>query len=396
VRGSFRLSYLVIPIGIVGGFALLCVRPSQAWIERAYVNGAYAAWQHTISAVTVPLAFSLDDVIKCVFLLAAVAIVIAGWRRSVLTARVSEGPRSELPARIRRHIGVFFLTIAELLALGGYIAMWFVLGWGWNYDRGPVESRVQYNAAALTPVALARLRVQTMHEMNVLAARAHRRIDASGSSGGDSTSGSDTVNIQELQGVWLPVVQRLGDTWTPYVSASKATLVDPFMNANGTSGFISPFTLEVLTASDLLWFERPFDLAHEWTHIAGFAREDEANYVAALTCIRSRDPVIAYSGWLEIFLYLPPLKTYKRSMFAPQVWQDFEALRKRNDRHINLAFSHFSWGAYNAYLKSNRIASGINSYNEVVRLLLAIPRDSQGLPRSVPAANERNARVTFR
>ena len=36
--------------------------------------------------------------------------------------------------------------------------------------------------------------------------------------------------------------------------------------------------------------ERPFDLAHEWSHDAAYAREDEANYLAIITCLRSADP----------------------------------------------------------------------------------------------------------
>jgi hypothetical protein len=71
------------------------------------------------------------------------------------------------------------------------------------------------------------------------------------------------------------------------VGTPKPTLTDPFMLATGTSGFINPLTLNVAIASDVLWFERPFNLAHEWSHVAAYAREDEANYLAIVTCLRS-------------------------------------------------------------------------------------------------------------
>ena len=35
--------------------------------------------------------------------------------------------------------------------------------------------------------------------------------------------------------------------------------------------------------------ERPFVIAHEWAHLAGYADESEANFVAWLTCRRA-DP----------------------------------------------------------------------------------------------------------
>ena len=43
-----------------------------------------------------------------------------------------------------------------------------------------------------------------------------------------------------------------------------------------------PFLLETLLAPDLLDVERPFVIAHEWAHLAGYADESEANFVAWL------------------------------------------------------------------------------------------------------------------
>jgi hypothetical protein len=163
------------------------------------------------------------------------------------------------------------------------------------------------------------------------------------------------------------------------------------MNKTGTSGFTNPFTLETQLAPDLLWFERPFAQAHEWSHVAGFNREDEANYIAAVACIRDPEPAVQYSGWLELFLYLPSLKSYPHSMFVPQVWQDFAAIRERNKHFVNLRLSSISWRVYNSYLKSNRIASGVQNYNEVTRLMAGIPLDDQGLPVAIASASGKSA-----
>jgi len=113
---------------------------------------------------------------------------------------------------------------------------------------------------------------------------------------------------------------------------------------------------------------------------AAYAREDEANYLAIVTCLRSPDPAIEYSGWFELFLYLPQKRHYAHREFSPLVWADFTALRRRNARHINTMLAHWSWRTYNAYLKTNRIAAGIANYDEVTRLMLGVPRDAAGLP----------------
>lgn len=331
----------------------MCFRPNAAWIESAYADGAYAAWQNMVSSITLPLPFALGDIAGLGGIALAILVVaraIAATRRRRSWAPVAEGA----------------LTLA---ALAGIYAVWFALGWGWNYDRAPLETRVQYDAPAANHAAMLRLRALAIARMNALASPAHARA-------------GDDLDIAALRAAWLPVVRRLGDTWTPNVGRWKTSVVNPFMVSTGTSGFINPLTLESQLATDLLWFEQPFDLAHEWTHVAAFAREDEANYVAALTCIRSTDPRIEYSGWLELFLYLPHEPHYDRRAFSPLVWQDFAAIRARNARDINLALSQFSWHTYNAYLKSNHVAGGVENYNEVTRLLLAIPRDKTGLPLS--------------
>ncbi len=258
------------------------------------------------------------------------------------------------------------LLLSCLVVVAVY-AVWFELSWGWNYARAPLETRVQFYPARVTPEAASILRARAMAQMNALAAAAHARA-------------ATPLDLEALRATWLPAVQRAGDDWTPRVAPPKPTVADPFMVATGTSGFINPLTLNVATASDLLWFERPFDLAHEWSHDAAYAREDEANYLAVVTCLRSPDPAVQYSGWFELFLYLPQKRHYAHREFVPLVWQDFAALRRRNARHINALLAHWSWRTYNAYLKTNRIASGVANYDEVTRLMLGVPLDAADLP----------------
>lgn len=349
MSGSFRFWWCGLGIA-AGAFALLW-RPSPSWVEHAYANGGYAAWQHVAQALSGPIPWSLGDIAG----LLGIALIL--WR---LILAVRKRRRSPWLRTV--------IALIEVLAIAGAYALWFEAAWGWNYDRAPIESRLAFNASAVNAAAVDRLRTRAIAALNRLAPQAH-------------ADQSQAFDRADLRRAWLPVVRRGGDTWNPHVGAAKLTIADPFMNATGTSGFINPFTLNVQLASDLLWFERPFSLAHEWSHVAAYAREDEANYLAIVTCLRARDPAIRYSGWLELFLYLPPQAHYARSTFGPLVWSDFAALRDRNARRINLSLARLSWRTYNVYLKSNHIAAGVANYNEVTRLFLGIPLDARGLPR---------------
>jgi len=334
--------------------------PPPAWVEASFSNGWYPRWENFWGAFTPALSFSLGD---AVVLAGAVVAIVKIWRNI---------------GRMRR--GRFGMPLLRMLVglggLAGLYALWFYGGWGWGYDRVPLQTRVAYDASRVTQKNVDALRRRAVAELNRLAPRAHAfEVDA---------PRGEALGFELLRNAWLPVVQRLGDRWTPTVGPAKSTLAGFFMDKNGTSGFTNPFTLETQLAPDLLWFERPFSQAHEWGHVAGFNREDEANYIAALTCMRDSDVIAQYSGWFEIFLYLPPLRHYPHKMFVPEVWQDFAALRARNLRFVNREFSQLSWQMYGGYLKSNRVASGVRNYSEVTHLLLAIPLDRAGLPTSQP------------
>jgi hypothetical protein len=343
----FALRLAAIALGALA----LAWQPSTAWVERAYSNGAYPGWEHAAYAVTDGLPWSLGDVA------AGAGIVAVVWRL-VSYARGRN--------RRRRNAG-FGMLLLDVAAIAGLYALWFELGWGWNYARAPVETRVAFDAARVTPAAAQRLRERAISQINALAGPAHARAGL-------------PLDLNALRVAWLPAVRRAGDDWLPEVGPAKPTIANPFMEATGTSGFINPLTLTTQLAGDVLWFERPFDQSHEWSHVAAYAREDEANYLAVITCLRSPDPVLRYSGWLELFLYLPQKRHYAHREFVPLVWQDFAAMRLRDSHHINVLLAHWTWRTYNVYLKSNRISSGVENYNEVTRLILGVPLDSQGLP----------------
>lgn len=332
------------------GILALAWQPAPEWIERAYVNGGYSGWEHLAHALSAPLPWSLGDLA----VLPGIGAIVWSVARLV---------RTRSRARLVR-VASLVLSIAAVLAA---YAVWFEVGWGWNYARAPLETRVRFDPARITARRADALRTVAMRQMNALASAAHARAAL-------------PLDLSALRAAWLPAVRRAGDDWTPQVGGAKPTVANPFMVATGTSGFINPLALTVQLAGDVLWFERPFALAHEWSHLAGYAREDEANYLAIVSCIRSPDPVIRYSGWFEMFLYLPAKRRYARSDFSPLVWDDFAAMRRRDARHINVLLAHWSWRTYNAYLKGNHIAAGIENYNEVSRLLLGAPLDRTGLP----------------
>jgi hypothetical protein len=156
----------------------------------------------------------------------------------------------------------------------------------------------------------------------------------------------------------------------------KRTWLNPYFRAAGVDGMTDPFFLETLVADGVLPFERPFVVAHEWSHLAGIADEGEANFAGWMACLRG-SPAHAYSGWLFLYGELARSvgardRAALAAALAPGPRADLAAVRARYAREVNPRVSDAGWRVYDSYLKANRIDAGAASYGEVVRLVLGV------------------------
>ena len=142
--------------------------------------------------------------------------------------------------------------------------------------------------------------------------------------------------------------------------------------------------VSALDETPRLPFERPFVLAHEWGHLAGFADESEASLLAWLTCLEG-DERAQYSGWLAIYGHvignLP--RSDARALSEPLQAgprADLAAISARLERSSPVIRS-VARDAYDTYLKANRVEEGIASYHAVVLLILGAGRDNGWAPR---------------
>jgi hypothetical protein len=165
-------------------------------------------------------------------------------------------------------------------------------------------------------------------------------------------------------------------------------MLDLYFRPAGVAGMTDPWFLETLVESDLLAVERPFVIAHEWSHLAGFADEGEANFAGWLTCVRA-GAAAQYSGWL--FLFGELVNSVPRADRAPLMASldagprgDLRAIAARLARDVQPTVSAAGWRVYDQYLKANRVEAGAASYAQVVRLVLGtrvgLSADESGSP----------------
>jgi len=158
----------------------------------------------------------------------------------------------------------------------------------------------------------------------------------------------------------------------------KPTLLGGYFHQVSVAGMTDPFLLETLIAPDLLDVERPFVIAHEWAHLAGYADESEANFVAWLTCRRG-DARARYSAALALIGYAAPRTALRDALdVGPRI--DLYAIRYRYSR-TNETLRFAARQGYDKYLKANRVERGVESYDAVVQLILGTGLDQNGNPR---------------
>jgi hypothetical protein len=348
VRRALALDALLIVLALVA----TQIAVPAATVERAYANGLYAH----LNATFVPLANAVPFAAGDVEAALVTVFLIGGWVAGLRRAR---GPRG-------RAVLVLLAHTAALLAT---IVIAFNVLWGWNYRRAPVAARVDYDGTRVTAANVSAFADRIVGILNRDVGPAHVRM---------RTEDAAAMRAQ-LARDFLPVVARLGDDWNVAVTVPKTTVVERFYQMAGVGGQYDPFSFETLLDASFLPFEVPRALAHEWSHAAGFGDEGDANLIGTLTCLRSPDPLIRYSGAYWTYGELPE-SDRRRLRLAPAVLADFQAGRERYLRYYNPHVFDLSWNVYDRYLRANGVAGGVVSYSRFIQLLVGTTFDASGLP----------------
>ncbi len=303
-------------------------------VEQWYSRGLYPRVQAMLTPVSNLVPIALLDV-------AAGALVLAG----IIRLTRLKGWRE----RLRRGARALVVSAAAL-----YLA--FALLWGLNYRRMRLEDKLAYDTSRVNSAALVALTARAIAQVNALHASAH----------------AATLDSRALANSVADAQQRLGDRHRFVAGVPKRSLLSYGFRLTAVDGMTNPVFLEIILNADVLPFERPMVLAHEWAHLAGYAHEAEANFVAWLACLRADAPA-RYSAWLATYGHavselsrddrgrLPKLDAGPRD--------DLRAMAARYARS-RPRLRRASRDVYDSYLRANRVDEGIASYGGVLRLIL--------------------------
>jgi hypothetical protein len=348
-------------VPVIAGAAALALAPVPSpAVERFYSDGAYPVFQRWATALSNLVPVALFDLL--------VGAAALGWSgmlvRDLLRWRRS-GASAARVGTAHTLAGVAWRAFVRTATGAAVVYLAFLACWGLNYRRVPLVERLAFDAAAVTPDAARDLARLAIAEMNLLHAPAHEE--------GFGTPGQ--IDRQLAEG-FARAQATVGSAHRAHPARPKRTAFDPFFNAAGVEGMTDPFFLETLLASGLLPVERPFVIAHEWSHLAGLADEGEANFVGWLTCLRG-SRAAQYSGWLFLYREVTVVlaaqdRAAMAERLAPGPRADLRAIADRIRRQVNPSVSAAGWRVYDSYLKANRVDEGTDSYADVVRIVLGL------------------------
>jgi hypothetical protein len=314
-------------------------------VERWYSRGVYPPLQSAVTGATNLVPFALLDAAAAALLLLALAGLwrASGWR-----------------ARLR-------WLATRVLAAAAVTYILFVALWGLNYRRQPLEEKLDYDASRVTRDALVGL-----------ASTAATRANA-----GHAAAHADSPDAEPLARAFSETVLALGAPRPARVGIPKRSALSLFFRQAAVDGMTDPWFLEIILNPDLLPIERPIVLAHEWAHLAGYADESEANFVAWLACQRG-GALARYSAALSTYGHASAALSREDRRALPTLdpgpRADLRAIAERYER-ASPVVRDASRDVYDSYLKANRVEEGIAAYGEVVQLMLGTGFDAEGVPR---------------
>lgn len=328
--------------------------PAAGWVDAVYTPTLYAGVARALIPVTGALPFSLAGLLG----LGGALWLGVGLFRSWRHLRPLE-----------------FLRRWALRAafLGTVLSALFLLMWGANYARTPLETRYRLPEGPTRAAEVERL------------ARGLARVIAQdapvdGPPEDAWTHKTWVQGVASARAALAETVRALENRTVTLPQHVKRSPPGGLIFTGQATGIVSPWTLEAHIDGAL---PLPYALGtalHELTHLAGYGSEAETDFITGLAGLASDDPYLRYSTALTLF------SRVARAL-EPDVYRElYEALPEaahRDMKALRAVYARFlpprpaAWVQtlfYDTYLRSQGVGAGVADYDRVTELLVGAQR----------------------
>jgi hypothetical protein len=351
------------PLGLLAGAVILqrvaTLLPET--VDRIYSRSLYFYIGRSLSQPSRLFTFSVGEALLVV--LPCVGLVLALWQT-----------RRQLVRGVSR-LEIILARSRGLVWFAGVFFLCFLLIWGLNYQRTPIAHGMGLTDRKANAVDLEMICRQIIEEVN-------RNFEAARGTSDWSAGSRLSLSREELFDSIEEAYQREGllrEAARGGFGPPKPVYFSRLMSRLGVSGIYSPLTGEPNFNAEQPDCEIPFAIAHEKAHQRGYAREDEASFIAFLTCTKARHPYVRYSGFLrglKVLAALQPAVPPERyreivSELAGGPRNDLRGSAEFWRRSLHPLLGRVAEQANDTYLRANRVQTGIRNYGEVVSLIIS-------------------------
>lgn len=262
----------------------------------------------------------------------------------------------------------YLLNCSIILIIAYFL---YIFLWTLNYKRVPFDETIGLKSEKYTISELKELYIYLINRTNEL--REHVPVDEHGIA---TTLGS-YESIFERASKGYEIAGKQYETLEGNYGPPTKLLFSEFFNYAGITGVYFPFTGQPGVNINAPIMTVPATTLHEIAHQRGYAREEEANFIAFLVANIHPDIDFKYSG------YILALTHTGNSLYeeSPELYKELNELMSeevKKDKEYRIEF----WNKYSGkiekvaskvndnYLKYNGVSDGTKSYGRMVDLLL--------------------------
>lgn len=269
-----------------------------------------------------------------------------------------------------RRLNFLLSSFSSVLLVGGILMFEYAYGMGINYSRAPFSQIAGLQTGRYTKEQVREVLEYTI--ANLTEAEKNVHTDENG----------HVIVPDDLSGRAVKAMQRLGEQYAPldsYYAGIKPVMLSELMCYGHITGIFTFYSMEANYNTMNNAEELGHAACHELSHMTGFMREDEANYISFLACRGSDDPYLSYSGWYDMTIYM--LNAYYPDATRQEYYDVYSTLPGTVIAQLEMQnqfwdkyethFGEVAEAMNDVYLKINDQSDGTKSYGRVVDLMIA-------------------------
>ncbi len=356
IKGK-SLVWWVTFVFLFGGTVALQVaaRTNQKFADW-YVEQIYPALVETIGRFFGWFPFSVGEVLLYVGVIVLIVVTVESIGKALIKKE-------------KRKRSLFF-CIQVWLMTAVVLFLMYTLQCGINYFHTPFSAIAGYDVRPSEYSELEELCIYLTEEINEAAEQICWQEDG---------YYQMPENVHELVREAMTGLGREYECLGGFYPSPKPIAISEVFSYQYITGIYCPFTIEANYNQDMPQLEQPAVMCHELSHLKGFMREDEANFIAYLACHRSGVPKLQYSGAMFAYTYCMNAlykdaggevyteiynqlceRAIEDRQYMNQWWKQYDTPMREVSGQVN-----------HTYLQANAQVDGTKSYGRMVDLMLA-------------------------